>query len=171
MMAELLDDYNQLLKGKMRKLNYYLLWVFIFQLVGVDLGQISKANLEWYDSITKSSFTPPNLAFPIVWSLLYILLALLGSYLWSNRKVAALSHLLIFYFSQLLFNWLWTPVFFGLHLTYWSLLIIIIIFFITMYIILKSWCNHRLIAYTLIPYIVWVSFAGYLNLIICKAYI
>ena len=153
----------------MRKLNYYLLWVFIFQLIGVGLGQISKANLEWYDSITKSSFTPPNLAFPIVWSLLYILLALLGAYLWSNRKVPALSHLLIFYFSQLLFNWLWTPVFFGLHLTYWSLLIIIIIFFITMYIILKSCCNYRLIAYTLIPYIVWVSFAGYLNLIICKA--
>ena len=171
MMAELLDDYNQLLKGKMRKLNYYLSWVFIFQLIGFGLGQISKANLEWYDSIAKSSFTPPNLAFPIVWSLLYILLALLGAFLWSNRKVPVLSHLLIFYFSQLLFNWLWTPVFFGLHLTYWSLLIIIIIFFITMYIILKSWCNHRLIAYILIPYIVWVSFAGYLNLIICKAYI
>ena len=78
MMAELLDDYNQLLKGKMRKLNYYLSWVFIFQLIGFGLGQISKANLEWYDSIAKSSFTPPNLAFPIVWSLLYILLALLG---------------------------------------------------------------------------------------------
>ena len=155
----------------MRKLNYYLLWVFIFQLVGVDLGQISKANLEWYDSLTKSSFTPPNLAFPIVWSLLYILLALLGAFLWSNRKVPVLSHLLIFYFSQLLFNWLWTPVFFGLHLTYWSLLIIIIIFFVTLYIILKSCRNYRLIAYTLIPYIVWVSFAGYLNLIICKAYI
>ena len=139
--------------------------------IGFGLGQISKANLEGYDSIAKSSFTPPNLAFPIVWSLLYILLALLGAYLWSNRKVAALSHLLIFYFSQLLFNWLWTPVFFGLHLTYWSLLIIIIIFFITMYIILKSWCNYRLIGYTLIPYIVWVSFASYLNLIICKAYI
>ena len=102
---------------------------------------------------------------------LYILLALLGAFLWSNRKVPVLSHLLIFYFSQLLFNWLWTPVFFGLHLTYWSLLIIIIIFFITMYIILKSWCDHRLIAYILIPYIVWVSFAGYLNLTICKAYI
>ena len=77
----------------MRKLNYYLLWVFIFQLIGVGLGQISKANLEWYDSITKSSFTPPNIACPIVWSLLYILLALLGAYLWSNRKVPALSHL------------------------------------------------------------------------------
>ena len=171
MMAELLDDYNQLLKGKMRKLNYYLLWVFIFQLIGVGLGQISKANLEWYDSITKSSFTPPNLAFPIVWSLLYILLALLGAFLWSNRKVPVLSHILIFYFIQLLFNWLWTPVFFGLHLTYWSLLIIIIIFFVTLYIILKSCRNYRLIAYTLIPYIVWVSFAGYLNLTICKAYI
>ena len=155
----------------MRKLNYYLLWVFIFQLIGVGLGQISKANLEWYDSITKSSFTPPNLAFPIVWSLLYILLALLGAFLWSNRKVPVLSHILIFYFIQLLFNWLWTPVFFGLHLTYWSLLIIIIIFFVTLYIILKSCRNYRLIAYTLIPYIVWVSFAGYLNLTICKAYI
>ena len=145
---------------------YALIWILFFQFIGFGLGSITGLNMEWYHTITKSSLTPPNFVFPIVWSILYTLLALVGHFLWQNRQVQKVNPILIFFIIQLVLNWLWTPIFFGWHLTGLALLDILTIVVITVYIIIKSWNKHPIIAYVMLTYLLWMLFASYLNFVI-----
>ncbi len=141
-------------------------WIVLFQLIGFCLGQITKANMEWYYTITKSSLTPPNFVFSLVWTVLYVILALIGKFLWVNRQEQRVKRILKFFVIQLIFNWIWTPIFFSIHLTGISSLIIVIIVIITAYIVIKLWRYYPVIAYAMIPYFFWLTFAAYLNLVI-----
>ncbi|NDA91396.1 MAG: tryptophan-rich sensory protein, partial [Alphaproteobacteria bacterium] len=67
---------------------------------------------------------------------------------------------------QLVLNWLWTPIFFGWHLTGIALVDILMIAAITVYITIKSWSKHSIIAYVMIVYLLWLLFASYLNFVI-----
>jgi len=150
------------------KLFQALIWILFFQLIGFALGSITSSNMEWYHTITKSSLTPPNFVFPIVWSILYTFLALVGHFLWQNRKEEKARHILVLFIIQLVLNWLWTPIFFGWHLPGLALLDILTIVAITIYIIIKSWANkYPIIAYVMLIYLLWLLFASYLNLVIC----
>jgi|JFJP01.1.fsa_nt_gi benzodiazapine receptor len=141
-------------------------WISLFQLIGFCLGQITKANMEWYYSITKSSLTPPNFVFSLTWIVLYVILALMGKFLWANRKEHKIKLILTLFVIQLILNWIWTPIFFSMHLTGLAAIIIIIIAIIIIYIIVKSWSDYQLLAYAMIPYFLWLTFAAYLNLVI-----
>lgn len=143
-----------------------LIWILFFQFIGFALGSITSANTEWYHTIIKSSLTPPNFVFPIVWSILYTLLALVGHFLWQNRQEQKANHILVFFIIQLVLNWLWTPIFFGWHLTGLALLDILTIIAITIYITIKTWANYPIIAYVMLTYLLWILFASYLNFII-----
>ncbi len=143
-----------------------LIWILFFQFIGFALGSITSANMEWYHTIIKSSLTPPNFVFPIVWSILYTLLALVGHFLWQNRQEQKANHILVFFIIQLVLNWLWTPIFFGWHLTGLALLDILTIIAITIYITIKTWANYPIIAYVMLTYLLWLLFASYLNFII-----
>ena len=143
-----------------------LIWILFFQFIGFALGSITSANMEWYHTIIKSSLTPPNFVFPIVWSILYTLLALVGHFLWQNRQEQKANHILVFFIIYLVLNWLWTPIFFGWHLTGLALLDILTIIAITIYITIKTWANYPIIAYVMLTYLLWLLFASYLNFII-----
>ena len=145
---------------------YALVWILVFQLIGFGLGSITSSNMDWYHTIIKSSLTPPNVVFPIVWSILYTLLALVGHFLWQNREEQKVNHILVFFIIQLVLNWLWTPIFFGWHLTGIALVDILMIAAITVYITIKSWSKHSIIAYVMIVYLLWLLFASYLNFVI-----
>ncbi len=150
----------------MRKIIDGFIWISIFQLIGFGFGWFTKSNQGWYSSLVKSSLTPPNIVFPIAWGILYTLLALIGNFLWRHRQDSVARALLVFYAIQLLFNWLWTPVFFSWHLLNAGLIIIIIIAVFTVIIIVKAWNNYRLISYFILPYLFWLLFACYLNFVI-----
>lgn len=143
-----------------------LIWILFFQFIGFALGSITSANMEWYHTIIKSSLTPSNFVFPIVWSILYTVLALVGHFLWQNRQEQKANHILVFFIIQLVLNWLWTPIFFGWHLTGLALLDILTIIAITIYITIKTWANYPIIAYVMLTYLLWLLFASYLNFII-----
>lgn len=145
---------------------YALIWILFFQFIGFALGSITSSNMEWYHTIIKSSLTPPNFVFPIVWSILYTLLALAGHFLWQNRQEQKANHILVFFIIQLVLNWLWTLIFFGWHLTGLALLDILTIIAITIYITIKTWANYPIIAYVMLTYLLWLLFASYLNFII-----
>ncbi|NVJ63640.1 MAG: tryptophan-rich sensory protein [Flavobacteriaceae bacterium] len=120
---------------------------------------------DWYVTINKPFFTPPNAVFSPVWTLLYIMMGVSVGIVW-NRGFhhiwvkTALYHFLF----QLLLNALWSIVFFGLHSIVGGLLVILALFILLIFTFKWFKVVNKIAAYLLIPYILWVAFATILNI-------
>jgi translocator protein len=140
------------------------IWIVTLQAIGLFLGLLTQANLQsWYVGLNKSMLTPPGWAFSIVWSILYVLLAVAGWELWRQRENIEIRPALYFYMSQLLMNWAWTPLFFQLHWIGFSLIWILILTSLTFLTIYSIKNKKKGISLLLIPYFIWLLFATYLN--------
>lgn len=118
----------------------------------------------WYVSIAKPVFTPPNWIFGPVWTTLFILMGIAAFLVWRrglDRRNVRIA--LTFFLLQLVLNTAWSVIFFGLHspggafaeiILLWLMIFATIIFFAKI---------SRTATVLLLPYILWVSFAGYLN--------
>ena len=114
-----------------------------------------------YKNVIKPPLSPPGVLFPIVWTILFILM---GISIYRVTNNSDNKNLVILYYAQLIVNALWTPIFFGLN-SYlfafiWLLLLLILVVIMT----IKFYNVDKTSAYLLIPYIIWLLFAGYLNL-------
>jgi len=140
------------------------IWIVAFELIGFSLSIMTVANIHsWYEGLNKSILTPPGFVFSIAWSILYVLLAIVGWMLWQQRKNIEMRPALYLYISQLLMNWAWTPLFFQLHLTGFSLLWLVILTLLTFLTIYSIKNKEKLVIYLLVPYFIWLIFATYLN--------
>lgn len=147
-----------------RKWISLIIWIVTFQALGSLLGYLTQANLiSWYADLNKSSLTPPGYVFGIVWTALYLLLAVIGWYLANRRHLPIYKNAFILYSIQMLMNWAWTPLFFQLHWLVLSFLWIITITLINGVMIVYLRNQARNISLLLIPYFLWLSFATYLN--------
>ena len=119
---------------------------------------------DWYPTLNKPWFNPPNWIFGPVWGLLYVLMGIAAGIVWSKGFYhkwvkTALYHFLF----QLLLNGAWSILFFGLKEPLWALLDIIVLFVILIFTIKWFKIVSDTAAYLLIPYAVWVLFAAILN--------
>lgn len=144
-----------------------LVWVIVFQAMGYFLGRLTQQDLfAWYSTLQKSALTPPDIVFPIVWFVLYCMLALSGYVLWQHRHEPKAKLALVFFSLQLLLNWAWSPLFFYFHwvaTSFFCIVAIVVLTLITMMITRKL---YKLSCVLLIPYLIWLIFAGYLNAVI-----
>ncbi|MGC0371318.1 MAG: hypothetical protein DGJ47_000004 [Rickettsiaceae bacterium] len=129
------------------------------------MGAITKYNIEnWYIYLKRSPFTPPNYVFGIVWTTLYVMVAITGRLIWQEEKDGAnLICIKRLYIFQLLLNFLWTPIFFYYHNLLLSLIVISILWLNIILLMYLSRGLNRLIIWLLVPYVMWVSFATYLT--------
>jgi len=139
------------------------LWILVFQVIGWAIGLLTRQNMDWYDTLIKSPFNPPDIVFPIVWSTLYALLALAGWLVWNARKKPGGNQALNLYWMQMFLNWGWTFIFFEFHLVmlgfFWILgLLVAMIAFV-----IAAWDVEKRAAFLLAPTVLWGSFAAYLN--------
>ena len=133
-----------------------LLYIFITLFIG-GIPSISVITNNVYPSLVKPSLSPPGILFPIVWTILFILMGI-SVYLVRDKK-----ELRKIYFIQLFINALWTPIFFGLN-NYLFALIWLILLLITVIIMLyKFYKENKTSCYLNIPYLIWLLFALYLN--------
>lgn len=120
-------------------------------------------NTEWYNSI-KPEITPPNWIFPIVWNILFILIAISLYLCWTNAKnKKSKRNILIAFGINFILNILWSILYFGLKNPFAAL---IEIFFLWASIMLMTYTASKInktAGYLLIPYLLWVSFAIILN--------
>jgi tryptophan-rich sensory protein len=118
----------------------------------------------WYATLSKPAFTPPNWVFAPVWTTLYLLMGVALYLIIKNRKsFQDIKTPLTLFIIQLIFNAIWSPVFFGLESIIGGLFIIVILLFLIGLTIYHFYKVSKLAAFLLLPYILWVSYATALN--------
>jgi benzodiazapine receptor len=137
----------------------YLIFVAIVLGIGITIGLYNLPG-EWYQSLTKPPFNPPNWVFGPAWSILYILIGIAGARTWL-REPGATGMLL--WFGQMVLNYLWSPFFFGLQQPEAALAIIVVMLVLILAFIGNRWPRDRLAALLFVPYAAWVAFATVLN--------
>jgi len=111
---------------------------------------------EWYASLNKPSFTPPNWVFGPVWTVLYIVIAIAGWLCWVRDRNSTAMKL---WFVQMALNFLWSPVFFGAQQPGWALVVVVAALAILLAFIAAAWTRDRLAAILFLPYAAWTAFA------------
>lgn len=124
----------------------------------LSLNSFSKFNL-----LDKPPLSPPGWLFPVVWTILYVLMGI-SSYLIYEENDVHSDCCLKIYLLSLFVNLLWSPVFFSLELRLFAFIIIIVLDLLVAYTILCYYKVNKKAAYLQIPYLIWVLFATYLNL-------
>ncbi len=118
---------------------------------------------EWYAQLRKPSWNPPGWIFGPVWTALYAMMAIAAWMVWRRGRFAGRRLALSLFLMQLLFNALWSPLFFGLHNPLMALLDIVLLWLALLATMIAFWKVRPLAGALLVPYLVWVSFAATLN--------
>ena len=119
---------------------------------------------EWYESLNKPSWRPPNWAFPVVWTALYAMIVIAGWRVWNRAPAEMLPAAMGIYGLQLVLNAGWSAVFFGMRNMRLALVELIGLWSSIFALILVFAAIDGVAALLLLPYLVWVTIAGLLNL-------
>lgn len=140
--------------------------ILIPQLVGLVSSYYTISAIPtWYATLNKASFNPPGFVFGPVWTTLYLLMGI-SLYLVLVKKIKSSSPAIKAFSVQLLLNFLWTFIFFGLKNPLIAFIEIVLLAISIAYTIKLFYKVSRNAAYLLVPYLIWVSFASLLNLFV-----
>jgi benzodiazapine receptor len=123
----------------------------------------SSVSSVWFVELNKPSWNPPNWIFGPVWSVLYLLMAVAAWLVWKQSGFAKSKFALGWFGLHLLFNILWSVLFFGLQQTGWAAIEILVLLISIAVSIALFYRHSKLAAGLLVPYILWVTFATFLN--------
>ena len=115
-----------------------------------------------YNDLIKPPLSPPGIVFPIVWTIIYLLIGI--SYTLLKEKGEVPKEIQQLYYTQLIFNYLWTFIFFVFRLRLLSVLWIIILDVLVIIMTYQFYKQNKLSGILLIPYVLWLLFAMYLNI-------
>jgi tryptophan-rich sensory protein len=142
------------------------IWCFLLVFLTAGIGFIfSSANSRslWYDTI-KPVITPPSWIFPVVWTILYILIAISLYLAWINSRGRQKLRVGLIFGINLLANMFWSFFFFFLKNPLWGFYDIVLIWLTIIFMFFICWRSSRLSAWLLLPYFIWVSYASLVNL-------
>lgn len=120
----------------------------------------------WYEKLRKPSWTPPNKAFPIVWSILYLLIALAGWRVYEEAGLVVLPFAI--YLLQLALNAAWSALFFGIRRADFAFADVVAMSVVIAINIAVFWPIDTLAALLLVPYLLWALTAACLNFSVWK---
>ena len=148
-----------------RNLKIFAIAIAIPLLVGGLSALLTRGNMQIYSQVQTPPLSPPAILFPIVWTLLYILMGISSAIIWANREkdIEAAQSGLAAYAVSLAFNFTWSILFFNFRLFGFSFVWLIALWILILVTILQYRKISPTAAYLQIPYAVWVDFAGYLN--------
>lgn len=149
----------------MNKLLKLLLSIILCEGVGI-LGSIFTipSITTWYSHLNKPVFNPPNWIFGPVWTILYLLLGVFLYLILEKKFKKGKNKFLIVFSVQLFLNFLWSIIFFGMHLPLVAFIEIAFLWGSIVWLVINSWTVSKISSLILIPYLCWVSFAAILNL-------
>lgn len=125
---------------------------------------VSRALSTWYPALEKPFFTPPNFIFAPVWTTLYILMGIsLYLYLMTQQSVESKKRGVLIFLSQLISNTVWSFLFFGVRSPEMALIEIVLLWGIIAFLIYTFYRVNKKASYLLVPYLLWVAYAAFLN--------
>ncbi len=143
------------------KLNY-IVFITVAVLTGLLSALLTRDNMNIYDTINTPPLSPPGFLFPIVWTALYILMGVSAARVYSanyNQWNCALTVWTV----QLAVNFVWSIIFFNLQAFLFSFIWLVVLLALIVLMIFAFHKTDKIAAYLQIPYLLWVTFAGYLN--------
>ena len=145
----------------MNKIKIYAKSILIPVLIGGIVGLLISSFID-YNSLQKPPLAPPSIAFPIVWTILYVLMGI--SYGMLKSKGLTDKKIDLIYYIQLAVNAVWSIIFFLLKWRLFAFIWIIILDILVILMIIKFYKKDKTSAFLQIPYLLWILFASYLNL-------
>lgn len=140
-----------------------IFFIYIFA-TGFGGNMMQGKTMEFYNSLMKPSLTPPNWVFPIVWTILFFLIGLSAYLVWNYFKSDMMRKIFTFlYFANGILIYLWPRMFFVNQSLSGGLYVIIGIIIVAELMILTAFRTNQKAAFMLLPYLLWVLFATYLN--------
>ena len=118
---------------------------------------------EWYYNLTKPILSPPDLIFAPMWTFLYILI-IIALILYSITPAKNKKYGYIFFIIQILLNFSWSPIFFLMQNITLALIVIILLDIFVVLTIRKFYSVSKISGIILVPYLIWILFATYLNI-------
>lgn len=150
---------------KKAKWKSYVGFLAITEAVGGLAGFLTRKGVKAFKSVPKSSLTPPDTVFPIVWSALFALMGIGAARVYQAPPSTERTRSLILFFLQLAVNFGWSLLFFNLQAFGFAFLWLILLWILILLMILSFRKVDKAAAWLQIPYLLWVGFAGYLNCI------
>lgn len=137
----------------------------LIPLAAGSLSSLLSGNMSGYSSFNKPALSPPSFIFPIVWTILYILMGI-SSFIIYESNAPDKDKALRLYSLQLFFNFFWSLLFFRWKLYLAAFLWLVVMIIIILKMIMEFRQISRAAAFLQIPYLIWCLFAAYLNLMI-----
>lgn len=135
--------------------------ILIPVLVGLLIGIITANSIE-YNTLIKPKLAPPSILFPIVWTILYVLMGI--SYGILKSKSLTNSKINFIYYLQLFVNSMWTIIFFNFEWRLFAFIWLLILILLIIIMIIEFYKKDKTAGLLQIPYLLWALFASYLNL-------
>ena len=152
----------------MKKIKPYIISILIALGLGGLSAFFTRNNIDLYSDIIRPPLSPPSVLFPIVWTILFILMGISAAIIYTNETAPEYQKksALYTYALSLIVNFFWSIIFFNWR----SFLFAFVWLILLLYLIIKTIIKYKKIepiaAYLQIPYTLWVTFAGYLTLAI-----
>lgn len=141
----------------------------LFEGVSAYIGFATMNGVDgWYQTINRSPLNPPGWVFGVVWPALYALMAVSVWLIWMRRHSHIVAPALMLFGLHMVFNWAWNFIFFNYHMLFLSFIWIPIILSLVVALFFIFRTIRPLAAWLLVPYMGWLSFAGYLALYIWR---
>ena len=152
-----------------KKLKTYTFWILLCEAVGGVPAFLTRDGMKLYNATAnKPALTPPMILFPIVWTILYALMGIgiarVRLYGQSDTKQISTN----LFITQLVFNFFWSLLFFNARAYGFSLIWLGILWILVLFMALQFRKSDKTAAYLQIPYVLWLSFAFYLNYEVMK---
>ena len=146
-----------------KKLKPYIISVLLALGVGALSAYITRDSMDIYSEIINPPLAPPAILFPIVWTILFILMGISAANVYVNRKNGDAGTALTVYAINLIMNFTWSIIFFGIRAYLGAFLWLLVLLTVIIYMIVLFKKINPIAGYLQIPYALWVTFAGYLN--------
>ena len=148
------------------KIKTYAVSLAIALITGGLSALLTNMGMDSYRAAEKPALTPPEIVFPIVWTILFILMGISAARVWLSPGSRQKAQGLRLYCLQLAFNFTWSILFFNLQAYSFAFIWLIILWLLILLMIISFSKSDKLAAYLQIPYLLWVTFAGYLNFMV-----
>ena len=149
-----------------QKIKPYVISIATALAVGGLSAVFTSGNMNMYDTLNRPPLSPPMWLFPVVWSVLFILMGVSSAMVYVKKNETDVSGALKIYGLQLIVNFFWSIIFFNMRAYLFAVVWLALLWILILIMIISFRKIKPLAGYLQIPYLVWVSFALYLTIMI-----